>query len=151
MALKNLVSAIFLFMLPTLRRIYLEPRMNVPQMDLFITQASLVAFALGVIGLGVSGPAWLLVLSLCVYTSGLSLSDSLYSYATFTLPAGENVAELYARLGLITTISSLVAAPLWSTFFSAVLKSGTLPLGLPFWLCSGLFGAGIAGVMVLKR
>ena len=151
MALKSLVSAIFLFMLPTLRRIYLEPRMTVPQIDLFITQASLLAHTLGVIALGVSGPVWLLMLSLCVYTSGLSLSDSLYSYATFMLPAGENVAEVYARLGLISAITSLVAAPFWSTLFSFVLRSGTLPLGLPFWLCSGLFGAGIAGVMALKR
>ena len=151
MALKNLVSALFLFMLPTLRRIYLEPRMSVPQMDLFITQASLLANTLGVIALGVSGPAWSFVLSLCVYTCGMGLADSLYSYGTFTLPDGENVAELYVRLGLLNTIASLVAGPLWSTLFSVVLRSGALPLGLPFWLSSGLFGAGIAGVAVLKR
>lgn len=151
MALKSLVSAIVLFMLPTLRRIYLEPRMTVPQMDLFITQASFLAYTVGVIALGVLGPAWFLVLSLCVYTGGLSLTDSLYSYAVFKLPAGENVAEVYARLGLISTITSLVAAPLWSILFSFVLRSGTLPLGLPFWLSSGLFAAGMAGVMVLKR
>lgn len=138
-------------MLPALRRIYLEPRMTVPQTDLFITQASLLAHALGVIALGVSGPAWFFVLSLCVYTTGMSLADSLFSYATFMLPAGENVAEVYAHLGLVSTITSLVAAPLWSTLFSFVLRSGTLPLGLPFWLCSGLFGAGVAGVIALKR
>ena len=151
MALKNLVTALFLFMLPTLRRFYLEPRMSVQQTDLFITQISLVANTLGVIGLGVSAPTWFFLLSLCVYTSGMGLADSLTSYGTFTLPAGETVAEFYVRTGLIVTIASLVAGPLWSALFGTVLRSGILPLGLPFWLCAGLFGAGIAGVARLKR
>ena len=125
--------------------------MGVQQIDLFITQMSLVANTLGVIGLGLSAPAWFFVLSLCVYTSGMGLADSLTSYGTFTLPAGEKVAEFYVRTGLINTIASLVAGPLWSALFSFVLKGAVLPLGLPFWLCAGLFGAGIAGVSVLRH
>ena len=151
MALKNLVTALFLFILPTVRRIYLEPRMSVQQIDLFITQMSLVTNTLGVIGIGISAPAWFFVLSLCVYTSGMGLADSLTSYGTFTLPAGEKVAEFYVRMGIISTIASLVAGPLWSALFSMILRGGVLPLGLPFWLCAGLFGAGIAGVTMLKR
>lgn len=151
MALRSLVSALLLLMVPTLRRIYLEPRMGVQQIDLLIMQGSLFANMLGVIALGVSAPAWFFVLSLCVYTSGILLPDSLYSYGTFTLPPGETVAELYVRLGLVSTVASMIAGPLWSTLFSIVLKSDALPLGLPFWLCAGLFGAGIAGVTALKR
>ena len=151
MALKSLVSALVLLMVPTLRRIYLEPRMGVQQIDLLIMQGSLFANMLGVIALGVSAPAWFFVLSLCVYTSGILLPDSLYSYGTFSLPPGETVAELYVRLGLVNTVASMIAGPLWSTLFSLVLKSDALPLGLPFWLCAGLFGAAIAGVMVLRR
>ena len=151
MALKSLVSALLLLMVPTLRRIYLEPRMGVQQIDLLIMQGSLFANMLGVIALGVTGPAWFFVWSLCVYTSGILLPDSLYSYGTFTLPAGDTVAELYVRLGLVNTVASIVAGPLWSTLFSMVLRSDALPLGLPFWLCAILFGAGIAGVTVLKR
>ena len=151
MALKSLVSALLLLMVPTLRRIYLEPRMNVQQIDLLIMQGSLFANMLGAIALGVSAPAWFFVLSLCVYTSGILLPDSLYSYGTFTLPPGETVAELYVRLGLVNTVASMVAGPLWSTLFSIVLRSDALPLGLPFWLCAILFGAGIACVTVLKR
>ncbi len=125
--------------------------MSVQQIDLFITQMSLIANTLGVIGLGISAPAWFFVLFLCVYTSGMGLADSLTSYGTFTLPPGETVAEFYVRKGLVTTVASLVAGPLWSALFSLVLSNGTLPLGLPFWLSAGLFGAGFAGVMVLKR
>ncbi len=150
-ALRSLVSAIFLFMLPTLRRVYLEPRMSVQQIDLFITQMSLIANTLGVIGLGMSAPAWFFLLFLCVYTSGMGLSDSLTSYGTLTLPAGETVAEFYVRTGLVNTVASLVAGPLWSASFNLVLRSGFLPLGLPFWVCASLFGAGFAGVMVLRR
>ena len=151
MALKSLVSALLLLMVPTLRRIYLEPRMNVQQIDLLIMQGSLFANMLGAIALCLYATAWFFVLSLCVYTSGILLPDSLYSYGTFTLPPGETVAELYVRLGLVNTVASMVAGPLWSTLFSIVLKSDALPLGLPFWLCAILFGAGIACVTVLKR
>ena len=150
MALKNLVSAVFLFTLPTYRQIYLEPRMCGQQIDLSVTQMSLVANTLGMIMLGVSAPAWFFVLALCVYTSGMGLADSLTSYGTFTLPAGDSVAELYVHMGLINTIASLVAGPLWSALFSTILGSGKVPLGLPFWLCAGFFAAGIAGVRVLK-
>lgn len=94
MALKALISALVLFILPTLRRIYLEPRMSVEQIDLFITQASLVANTIGIIGLGMSAPAGFLVMSLCVYTSGTGLADSLTAYGTVTLPPGEQVAEI---------------------------------------------------------
>ena len=151
MALKALVSAVVLFALPTFRRMYLEPRMSTQQIDLFITQASLAANMLGVIGIGASAPASFFVLSLCVYTSGTGLADSLTAYGTFTLPAGESVSEFYVRTGLVNTIASLIGAPLWSAVFSAVLRSGVLPLGLPFWLCAVLFGAGIGGVVSLER
>lgn len=151
MALKNLISTIFLFTLPTYRQIYLKPRMCGPQIDLLVTQMSLVANTLGMIMLGVSAPAWFFVLALCVYTSGMGLADSLSSYGTFTVPAGESVAEFYVHMGLINTIASLVAGPLWSALFTAILGSGKLPLGLPFWLCAGLFAVGIAGVTVLKQ
>ena len=151
MALKALISALILFMLPTLRRIYLQPRMTTPQIDLFITQSSLIANTLGVIGLGISAPAGFFILSLCVYTSGIGLSDSLTAYGTCTLPAGESVSELYVRIGLINTIAALVGAPLWWGVFSLVLRSVVLRLGLPFWMCAGVFGAGVGGVVALKR
>lgn len=151
MALKALISALILFVLPTLRKIYLEPRMNTQQIDLFITQVSLVANTIGVIGMGVSAPAGFFILSLCIYTSGTGLSDSLAAYGTITLPPGETISEFYVRTGLITTITALVGAPLWSTIFSIVVKSDALPLGLPFWLCAVLFGMGVIGVSGLKK
>ena len=151
MAFKHLISALFLFMLPTLRRIYLEPRMSTLQVDLFITQTSLVANALGIVGLGMSAPVWFFGLSLCVYTSGMGLVDSLTSYGAFTLPVEEDMAEFYVHIGMISTIAALFGGPLWSTLFSVVLKGGALPLGLPFWISGVLFGAGIAGVMALRR
>ena len=125
--------------------------MSVQQIDLLIMQVSLFANVLGVIALGVSGPAWFFVLSLCVYTGGILLPDSLYSYGTLALPPGETVAEFYVQAGLVNTVAFMVAGPLWSTLFSMVLRSDALPLGLPFWLCSIFFGAGIAGVTALKR
>lgn len=151
MALKALVSALTLFALPTLRKLYLEPRMNTQQIDLFITQASLVANTIGVIGMGTSAPVGFFVLSLCVYTSGTGLADSLTAYGAMTLPPGEELSEFYMRTGLISTITALAGAPLWSAIFSIVVKSDALPLGLPFWLCATLFATAIMGVTALKR
>ena len=151
LALKALVSALVLFFLPTIRKIFLEPRMTTPRIDLLITQASLVANLVGIAGLGFSASAGLFIISLCVFTSGTGLVDSLYAYGTLSLPAGEHITEFYLRLGLVQTIAGLVGAPLWSLIFSLVLKSGVLPYGLPFWLCSGLFGCAFFGAGALKR
>lgn len=106
---------------------------------------------IGVIGLGFSAPAAFFILSLCVYTSGTGLSDSLTAYGTFTLPPGEKVSEFYVRSGLIGTIAALIGAPLWSAVFSLTLRKGFLPLGLPFWMSAALFGAGAGGAMALNK
>ena len=150
LALKALISSLVLFALPTLRKRYLEPRMSTPQIDLFITQASLATNVIGVIGLGFSAPAAFFILFLCVYTSGIGLADSLTAYGTLTLPPGEKVSEFYVRTGLINIIAALIGAPLWSGLFSLVLNNGNFPLGIPFWTCATLFVAGVIGVAALK-
>lgn len=149
-ALQALVSALVLLALPTLRRCFLEPRMAVQQIDLFITQSSLFANAIGVIGLGFSAPATFFILSFCVYTSGSGLADSLTAYGTSSLPEGQKIDDFYVRTGLINTVAGLVGAPLWSGLFSLVIQSEFLPLGLPFWICAGLYIGGIAGVKALN-
>ena len=150
LAVKALVSAIALLALPTARKIYLEPRMNTRQIDLFITQTSLIVNIIGMIGLGFSLPAPLFVLALCIYTSGVGLADSLTAYGTLALSPGETVSDFYIRYGLIQTIAGMVAAPIWSGIFSLTLKSEVLPIGLPFWLCAALFVPAVGGMRLLK-
>ena len=154
LALKSLVSALILFCLPTFRKSFLEPRLSTPKIDLLITQASLAANLVGMVGLGFSGvfaSAGLFVASLCIYTSGIGLADSLTSYGTFSLAPGQTVADFYVRIGLISLVAGLTAAPLWSGLFSLVLQSKVLPFGLPFWISAGLFGAGLGGVGALRK
>ena len=151
LALQALVSSLVLFALPMVRKWYLEPRMNTLQVDLLITQVSLLTTTIGIIGLGFSAPALFFILALCVYTSGTGLGDSLTAYGTLTLPPGEKVPDFYMRTGLINTIAALIGGPLWSTVFSLVLRSGFLPLGLPFWMCAVLFGVGVGGAMALRK
>lgn len=154
LALKSLVSALVLLCLPAFRKTYLEPHLSTPKIDLLITQASLAANLVGMVGLGFSGvftSASLFIASLCIYTSGIGLADSLTSYGTFSLAPGQTVADFYVRVGLINLIAGLTAAPLWSGLFSLVLRSKILPFGLPFWICAGLFGAGLGGVGALRK
>lgn len=155
LALKALVSAVSLFTLPLMRRLYLEPRFpagseGAPAIDLFITQASLTANAIGIIGLGFSAGVPLFVVALCVYTSGAGLGDSLISFGTHTLDKGEMVADFYVKTGLVNALAALLGGPLWSVALSFVIRSGWIALGTPLWICAGLFGAGCAGVATLR-
>ena len=154
LALKSLVSALILFCLPAFRKTYLDPHLSTPKIDLLITEVSLAANLIGMVGLGFSGifaSAGLFVASLCIYTSGIGLADSLTSYGTFSLAPGQTVADFYVRVGLINSIAGLTAAPLWSGLFGIILPSKIFPIGLPFWICAGFFGAGLAGVGGLRR
>lgn len=154
MALKSMTSATILFLLPTFRRKYLEPRMNTYQTDLFITQTSLILNTIGMIGMGLPlRSVAIFVPALAIYTSGIGLADSLAAYGTATLPQGEKIADFYTRTGLIATITGLIGGPLWSTVFSFIVQQtndngggGWMPLGFVFWLCAALFGLGILGV-----
>ena len=125
--------------------------MSTAEVDLFITQMSLFANAIGMVCLGFSASAGFFILALCVYTSGMGLADSLTSYGTSTLPAEDEIGNFYVRQGLINILAAMAGAPIWSGLFSFILKRGMLPLGTPFWACTLLFGAGIAGVAALKR
>ncbi len=115
LAIKALISAASLFALPTVRRLYLEPRYvnkgGTTAIDLFITQASLMANTVGIVGLGFSAGAPFFIITMCVYTSGTGLADSLTAYGTHTLPAVATVAEFYVRTGLISTVAALIGAP----------------------------------------
>ncbi|KAL8654502.1 MAG: hypothetical protein Q9226_003410 [Calogaya cf. arnoldii] len=156
LALKALVSAASLFALPFMRRHFLEPRFpegsgGAVAIDLLITQTSLVVNTIGIVGLGFSsGGVTLFVVSLCVFTSGAGLADSLISFGTHTLDKGETVADFYVRTGLVNAVAALIGGPIWSVAMSYAIKSEWVPLGTPFWICAGLFGMGCAGVATLR-
>lgn len=141
LATKALVSACLLLALPTVRRIYLEPRINDQQIDLLIVQASLFFNAIGAAGVGFPLATSFFVLTIYIYTTGIGVYDSLTTYGRCTLPDGEKMSEFFVRSGLVQTIAGLVAAPIWTTMFSVCLKSEVLPIGLPFWVSAGLFAA----------
>ncbi|MCJ1230464.1 hypothetical protein MMC12_007138 [Toensbergia leucococca] len=151
LALKALVSSFLLFALPSFRIFFLEPTMSTAQIDLLISQGSLLASVVGMVGLGFSKSTGTFITSLCIFTASVGFGDSLCSYGTYSLPKGESLGNYYVRLGLIQTIAGLVGAPLLSGIFSLVLKSEVLPIGLPFWLCAAVFGLGVLGTGALKR
>ncbi|KAL8846894.1 MAG: hypothetical protein Q9221_008034 [Calogaya cf. arnoldii] len=143
LALKALVSAASLFALPFMRRHFLEPRFRegsggAVAIDLLITQISLVANTIGIVGLGFSsGWVTLFVVSICVFTSGAGLADSLISFGTHTLDKGEMVADFYVRTGLVNALAALIGA-----FPSLLTKSLHL---LPFTILSSTRWEGHTG------
>lgn len=154
-ALQALISAASLFALPLVRKVCLEPlyaeRGGSIAIDLFITQVSLVANMIGMVGLGFSAGLPLFIVALSVYTSGAGLGDSLISFGTHTLAEGESMADFYVRTGLVNAVAALIGGPLWSAALGYVIRIEVIPLGTPFWLCAGLFGTAVFGVATLTR
>ncbi|KAL8649435.1 MAG: hypothetical protein Q9226_005580 [Calogaya cf. arnoldii] len=142
-----LLSAIILFALPIVRKVYLEPKLKDQQIDLLVVKASLLLNAVGMAGFGIPMSSPLFILALMVYTSGNGLYDSLTTFGLTSLTAEQGPADFLVRCGLVQTLAGLVAAPFWSTLFSLCLKSDILSTGLPYWISAGLFG----GTLVLAR
>ncbi|KAI4270109.1 MAG: hypothetical protein LQ337_006894 [Flavoplaca oasis] len=142
-----LLSAVILFVLPTIRKIYLEPQRNDQEVDLLIVKGSLLLNAVGMAGFGISIASPFFVLALLVYTSGNGLYDSLTTFGLTSLTGEQRPDDYLVRSGLVQTIAGLVAAPFWSSLFSRCLKSDVLSTGLPYWISAGLF----IGTMLLTR
>lgn len=136
-----LLSAMLLFALPTVRKVYLEPRMNDQQVDLLVVKGSLTLNIIGMAGFCISVASPLYIIALSVYTSGSWLYDSLTTFGLTSLPGDQKPASFLVRCTLVQTIAGLVAAPFWSSIFSLCLKSKSLPTGLPFGISAALFGA----------
>ncbi|KAL8834927.1 MAG: hypothetical protein Q9176_007221 [Flavoplaca citrina] len=129
-----LLSAVILFLLPTIRKIYLQPRRNDQEVDLLIIKGSLLLNAVGMAGFGISIASAFFVLALLVYTSGNGLYDSLTTFGLTSLTGEQRPDDFLVRSGLVQTIAGLVAAPFWSSLFSRCLKSDVLSTGLPYWI-----------------
>ena len=151
LALKALISALLLLALPTVRARLLEPRMSTARIDLLITECSVAANLVGILGVGFAASPALYVLSLSVFTLGHGLADSLTAYGTMTLGPEQTLGDFYVRSGLVQTIAGLVASPAWSVVFGMVLKGDSLPMGTPFILCAGLFGVAWIATRALQR
>ena len=150
-AFKALASAILLLVLPTLRSRFLEPRMSAIAIDLLIIEASVAAGLFGMLGLGLSTTPFTFLLSLCIFTSGQGLLDSLTAYGAATLGPEQTLGDFYLRTGLVQTLAGLIAAPAWSTGFGSVVQGKTLPLGMPFLVVALLCGIAWIGARSLQR
>ena len=102
-------------------------------------------------GLGFPLPAPLFVTTLCVYTTGIGLPDSLASFGKLTLAEGSEPAAYFLRVGLVDSLSGLIGAPLWSAGFSFCLRTGKVGLGVPFWISGVLFAVGVVEMRRLER
>ena len=148
-ALKSFLAALVLISLPTLRKRLLEPRLATAQIDLLIMAASTAACILGALGLGISTAPVTYIISVCLYTAGQGLADSMIAYGTTILGPTQTLSEYYVRTSLVQTIAAFLGGPLWSTFFALILRSRALPLGTPFVLCSLMFCVIMMGVKAL--
>ena len=150
LAVKSLSSAVVSIVLPTLRTLFLESHMTTVQVDLLITRASIAVSFLGMLGLGASTIPVTFILSLCLYTLGQGLVDSLTAYGTITLGPDQKLGEFYVRTCLVQTLAAITAAPIWSTTFAVVLKDKGLPLGMPFYFCAACFALSWLGARYLR-
>lgn len=107
-------------------------------------KASIVLLCLGSLAIGLSFNIRLLIASLVVYSLGWGISVfnlSLLTHAAFEILDEEHTGRIYSVMGFFETIGSLVGVPLMAGTWALGIKIGGFGLGLPFFICAGLYAA----------
>jgi len=64
---------------------------------------------------------------------------SVLTHASFEILDEAHTGRIYSAVGFVETIGSLIGAPLLSATWAMGINIGGFALGLPFWVCGGLY------------
>ena len=144
LTLRALANIILLFVLLPLLSTSLTTHLNLSpaRRDLYMSRASMAAWALGWIAFGLAPTLAVGMLGMGVTALGSGSFALIRSFLTPLVP-GRNVAALYSVISIVDTLGSMLGAPLLAVLFNRGLKVGAP--GLPFVF----LGAVCAGVAVL--
>jgi hypothetical protein len=82
---------------------------------------------------------------------GISVFNlSLLTYAAFEILDEEHTGRIYSVMGLFETLGSLVGVPLMSGTWALGIKIGGFGLGLPFFICAGMYFAATVIICCLR-
>jgi len=142
--------------------------------NLWAEKSSIVLLCLGSLAIGLSFNIGLLIpsrfssdhffrtvlytniyrtLGLVFYSLGWGISVfnlSLLTHAAFEVLDEEHTGRIYSVMGLFETLGSLVGVPLMSGTWALGIKIGGFGLGLPFFICAGMYFAATTIVWCLR-
>jgi hypothetical protein len=144
LTLRALANTTLLFALLPLLSTHLTNTLNLTpaRRDLYMSRASMAAWALGWISFGAAPTLAIATLGMGFTALGSGSFFLIRSFLTPLVP-GRNVAALYSVISIVDTLGSMLGAPLLAGLFNRGLKEG-VP-GLPFLV----LGAVCGGVAVL--
>lgn len=156
LSLRAVVNVILLLVIIPLASHLLTKKLQftTAKKELFIGQLSGVFLFVGPLIIGASPIISLTVVGLAIYTLGTGIEAVARSLIT-TLVDQQHVARLYAAIGVIKTIGSLLGGPAIASLYSLRLKWKGLWLGLPFFGLSvacflGALGIWLFGLLKLE-
>jgi len=132
---------ILLLLLPFISSLLMKRyALTVPQKDLYLARASLVAISLGWNGIGFASNVPAFVAASVVTAFGWGGTMLIRSFMT-GLVRKDDVAKLYTVISLIDTIALMLGGPFMAGLFERGLRMGEGMQGLPFWVLGGLYAA----------
>lgn len=129
---------VFLFVLPWLKKSYLNPKRSSTEKDLYLARASIICLTLGTLGIGLSPTIGTLIPSMIVQTSGSGFVFLTRSIIT-TLVKRDETARLYTVIEVLQSMGNVVASVSITTVFQLGLRLGGVWVGLAWMMTSTLF------------
>ncbi|KAJ6017225.1 hypothetical protein N7451_000604 [Penicillium sp. IBT 35674x] len=129
---------VFLFVLPWLKKNYLNPKRSSTEKDLYLARASIICLTLGTLGIGLSPTIGTLIPSMIIQTSGSGFVFLTRSIIT-TLVERDETARLYTVIEVLQSMGNVVASVSITTVFQLGLRLGGVWVGLAWMMTSTLF------------
>jgi MFS family permease len=136
---------VFLFVLPYLSQRLLRYLSPPALKDLYLAQISIVCLTLGMLGISLCPSIIILIPSLALRAVGLGLLFLVRSLIT-VLVRRDETARLYAVIGVLTSVGSMMATLCMTNVFTFGLEKGGAWTGLAWMMTSLLLS--IVGVIV---
>ncbi|TVY40943.1 Efflux pump [Lachnellula subtilissima] len=135
---------LFIIILPAITRYALSKLAGPAETDLMVARGSIVLMILGTLALSVSVTPALMIMGLIVYTLGTGFAPLVRSLVTSLVESHaeggpRDIARIYAVIGVMEGIGSLVAGPGMASAFRLGISLGESWLGLPFLVAAILF------------
>ncbi|KAJ5777608.1 hypothetical protein N7520_000854 [Penicillium odoratum] len=129
---------VFLFVLPWLKKYYLNQRRSSTEKDLYLARGSIICLTLGTLGIGLSPTIGTLIPSMIIQTSGSGFVFLTRSIIT-TLVERDETARLYTVIEILQSMGNVVASLSITTVFQLGLRLGGVWVGLAWMMTSTLF------------
>ncbi|KAL9084966.1 MAG: hypothetical protein Q9165_007832 [Trypethelium subeluteriae] len=135
----GLTVLVFLLLIPALSTILVQRfAFGTMGKDLWLGRISCIFIVIGYALFGFAPNIAVSIIGMIIFTLGNGYEQLIRSFIT-GLVEKRHVARLYTIIGIFEIASLMIGSPLLAGLFQEGLKLGSLWIGLPYYLISGLF------------